>query len=1062
MCLPYKTKFLLSCFAILLSLCLHAQPYYFRHYQVENGLSNNASICCTQDERGFIWIGTKDGLNRFDGYSFKTFRNNPADSNSLGNNFIRCLYVDKHGVLWVGTEKGLYAYNEKLERFRLLPPTANQPVADIKMDADGNLWYIQLFTLYKYDPAKNRITVYPIGNHFEASSICISSSGDLWTASPTGFIYQHNREKNRFTGYDVFEKNELTSARWIERIYSGRNGKILIGTSNGAKIFDIATHQYKNILKHSPNKTEIFVRNFLDYDSANIWIASESGIYIYNEPTGDVHHLSKAYNDPYSISDNAVYAFCKDKEGGIWAGTYFGGVNYIANQLTVFKKFFPKTGENSLSGNVVREIHEDAKGNLWIGTEDAGLNKYDPASNRFTIYKPNGSSSGIAYTNIHGMLVDGDKLWVGTFVHGLDLMDIGSGKVIRHYNSGSGQLNSNFIFCITKSNEGDIWIGTTGGAFAYNKAQDNFSVLEGMPLYNWYSHLLHDTKNILWGATYGNGIYFYNRTTQQAGHFNYNASDSNSIASDRVNSIFEASDGVLWFATEIGLCKYNAAKRNFTTYNTKQGFPSDFILSILEDDAKHLWVSTSRGIVSFDPATEQVVTYSLNNGILNDQFNFNSAYKDKQGRMYFGSVKGMISFNPAEFRDNNYVPPVLITGFQVFNKEVSIATPGYSLSRSITYTDKIKLDYDQNNISIDFAALSYSAPEMNEYAYQLEGIEKNWTYLKRNRKAYFTDLAPGNYLFKVKAANSSGLWNKQEATLLIEVLPPWWKSTMAYAAYIILFLLILFYSVYLYHKSTEAKNRRKYELLEIAKEKEIFAAKIDFFTNVAHEIKTPLSLIKAPLEKVMKKAVAMPELSNNLAIMDRNTNRLIELTNQLLDFRQTEIKGFGLNFVSANIGELLADTYNSFKPLAEEKNLSFRLSLPATIVTAFIDLDAFNKILYNLFSNAVKYAGKKVEVTLHKIDSSSNSFAIEIKNDGYKIPTEMNEKIFEPFYRMKATEKLRGTGIGLALSRSLVQLHNGLLYMADTDAEMNTFVLKLPVHQEIEFTLTSIPAKTAS
>jgi signal transduction histidine kinase len=407
-------------------------------------------------------------------------------------------------------------------------------------------------------------------------------------------------------------------------------------------------------------------------------------------------------------------------------------------------------------------------------------------------------------------------------------------------------------------------------------------------------------------------------------------------------------------------------------------------------------------------------------------------------------------------------PPLLITGFQVFNNEISITTPGYSLTQSITHADKIKLAYDQNNISMDFAALSFSAPEMNEYAYQLEGVEKDWTYLKRNRKAYFTDLAPGNYLFKVKAANSSGLWNKQEARLLIEVLPPWWKSNLAYVAYIILLLLVIFYSIYLYHKNTEAKNKRKYELLEIAKEKEIFAAKIEFFTNVAHEIKTPLTLIKAPLEKVMKKAVAMPELSNNLAIMDRNTNRLIELTNQLLDFRQTEIKGFGLNFVSANIGELLAETFNSFKPLAEEKNLSFRLSLPSTMVTAFIDLDAFNKILYNLFSNAVKYAAKKVEVSLYKIDSSNNSFTIEIKNDGYKIPADMSEKIFEPFYRMKATEKLRGTGIGLALARSLAQLHNGILYMADAGAEMNTFVLSLPVHQEIEFTLTSIPAKTTS
>ncbi|HSC55516.1 MAG TPA: two-component regulator propeller domain-containing protein [Phnomibacter sp.] len=1042
-----------------------AQPYYFRHYQVENGLSNNASVCCAQDKQGFIWIGTKDGLNRFDGYSFKVFRNNPADSNSIGSNFIHALYVDKKNTLWVGTEKGLYSYDESKEIFRLVKPSMNRPVSDVKMDSLGNIWYIQLFTLHQYNVKENRLTVYPIAQSFEASSICTDRNGKLWVGGANGYLYAYNYQTRRFTPYNAFAKDAAGSIHWIERIYPTQQNELLIATANGAKIFDLATHDYKNILQYNTDKTEIFVRNFLEQDSASIWIASESGIYIYDRSTGGITNLRKDYNDDYSISDNAVYALCKDREGGTWAATYFGGINYISRSFTAFKKYFPKQGQNSLSGNIVREIHEDAQHNFWIGTEDAGLNKYNPQTGTFTAFQPNSDGTGIAYNNIHGMLVDGQKLWVGTFEHGLNVLDIPSGKVMKHYTASTapGQLNSNFIFCITRSNSNKIWIGTTRGAFQYEATHDNFSVLNGLPLYNWYSYLLHDSHNAVWAATYGNGVFHYDSATNKTIHYSYNPSDTNSIASDRVNSIFEATNKTLWFATENGLCKFNPVNKSFKTYGVKDGMPSDFILNMLEDDQHALWISTSKGMVCFNPGTEQIITYTRNNGILNDQFNFNSAYKSKDGTMYFGSVKGMISFNPSSFTTNTFVPPVFITGFQVFNKEISINSPYFSLNSSITHTKKIVLNYDQSTISIDFAALSFAAPETNVYAYQLEGLEKKWTYLKKNRKAYFTELVPGTYLFKVKAGNSSGLWNRQITYLEIVILPPWWKSNLAYLIYTILFLLTLAFIIYQLHKTGEARNKRKYELLEIAKEKEVFEAKIDFFTNVAHEIKTPLTLIKAPLEKVIKKAGMLPEISNHLGIMERNTNRLIELSNQLLDFRQTEIKGYELNFVKANINQLLTDTFNSFKPLAEEKELSFSMSLPPQPVFAFVDLDALSKILYNLLSNAVKYANAHVDVQLNSVAANASCFSVEIANDGHEIPTELSEKIFEPFYRIKASEKLRGTGIGLALSRSLAQLHNGSLVLQKPGTnKLNIFVLSLPIHQKFEFTLNSISSKSVS
>ncbi len=1031
--------------------CLYGQSYYFRHYQVENGLSNNATICSLQDKKGFLWFGTKDGLNRFDGYSFKIFRNSSDDTCSIGSNFIHCLYEDSNGILWAGTENGLYRYDAITESFAFLKGSANAPIRDIRMDAKGNLWFIAGFTLTKFNEQKKQLEQYDEARYFEATSICTTADGTVWVSTTIGLLEKFDSFKNSFISYDVFVHSPLTVSKWIERIYAATQGKILIGTSNqGAKIFDTKTNFYKDILTYNENKTKIFVRNFVEISDHEFWIATESGIFIYNTNTSHAINLQKQYNDPYSISDNAVYCFVKDKEGSIWAGTYFGGINYYPKQHTAFKKYFPRLDENSLSGNVVREIHQDNTGNLWIGTEDAGLNKLDTGTKLFTHFEPGGDKKNISSTNIHGLLVTGNEVWIGTFENGLDVLNIKTGEVDQHYLSGAGNrsMKSNFIYCIAQMNSGEIMLGTTQGAYLFNRSSNDFSLLPGMPVNNWYTGILKDEQGIIWASTYGNGVNYFNTTTQTSGNLRFDKTSKNSLCSDRVNSMFEDSKKNLWFATEGGLCRLNRAGFNFKRYTTQNGLPSDFILSILEDEKNNLWLSTSRGLVCFNPVTEQTITYSRVNGILNDQFNFNSAYKDQQGKMYFGSVKGMISFNPTEFITDSFVPPVYITGFQIFNKELSIAKNGSPLTKSIINTSKIVLDYNQSTFSIDFASLSYTAPEMSEYSYQMQGLDNNWVYLKTNRKVYFTELSPGTYIFKVKASNSSGVLNKNETTLTIQILPPWWATSWAYLGYVIAALLIIYYLLRNYHNRTEEKNKRKIEALESAKEKEIFQAKIEFFTNVAHEIRTPLTLIKGPLEKVIRNTTDLPVIKDSLKIMERNTNRLIDLSNQLLDFRQTEIKGFSLTCVKADITELVEDTFLNFKPLAEQKNLGFYIDIPAIKLFAWVDIEAFNKILTNLFSNAVKYAESKVFVSLLPFDKEAGYFTIEIKNDGYLVPFEMKEKIFEPFFRLEATAKQKGTGIGLALSRSLVQLHKGVLDIKQPENSLNVFYLTMPVNQE--------------
>jgi ligand-binding sensor domain-containing protein/signal transduction histidine kinase len=1040
---------LLAIFFLKASLAV-AQPYYFRHYQVEDGLSNNAVVCCLQDSKGFLWFGTKDGLDRFDGNTFKIFRNDPEDSSSIGSNFIHSLYADKNNRLWVGTDKGLFSYDETTESFTLLSTPFIEQVTDVTMDNKGNLWFISNFTLFKYHVATKKIFQFNIENYFEATSLCTLNDGSVWVSTSGGFLKKYNDVANSFTSFDLFSHSPKTVSNWAEPIYATSDGNILAGTSNqGVKQFFTATSTYKDILTYNADKTEIFARAFVQTSNEECWIATETGIYIYNLVNGSSSNLHKEYHNQYSISDNAVYAFCKDKEGGIWATTYFGGINYYPRQPITFQKYFPDKDKNSITGNVVREVHEDKNGNLWIGTEDAGLNKLNSSTGLFKTFMPTGLKDAISYSNIHGILPAGDELWIGTFEHGLDVMDLKTEKVVRHYSKAtdSNSLKSNFIYCLYQSAEGEIMIGTTIGAYIYNRAKDNFSEITGMPLHMWYSSILKDKNGIIWGATYGNGVNFYNSNTKSSGNFTYDAKNKNSLSSDRINNLFEDSNNNLWFATEGGLCRFYPKTNSFKRYTTENGLPANFILSIAEDDNKNLWVSTSKGLVSFNMQTEKMNVYTRANGILNDQFNFSSAFKDSKGTMYFGSVKGLISFHPGKFVSSNFAPSIYITGFQVNNKELSINKDGSLLKKSVSFTDKIVLNYNQSTFSINFASLSYTAPEMSEYAYKMEGLGDEWTFLKTNRKVYFTDLSAGTYTFKVKAAASNGSWDTKEAVLIIEILPPWWASTRAYGLYCLMAVLLTFYIIRFYHLRVKEKNRRKIEQLEIAKEKEIYEAKMQFFTNVAHEIKTPLTLIKGPLEKVIRKAGETPEIKDSLRIMEKNTERLVDLTNQLLDFRQTEINGFTLNFTRENIGEVCEEIYTSFKPLAEQKDITLNIKLPLQQLYAFIDLDAFNKILTNLLSNAVKYAKSKAEIKIFAVGPADNMFTIEVKNDGYLIPPEMKEKIFEPFFRLKETEKQKGTGIGLALSRSLTQLHKGLLGLKETEENMNVFFVSIPLNQ---------------
>jgi len=1025
---------------ILLQFVLVAgfsQSRSFRNYQVEDGLSHNSVISMLQDHRGFMWFGTKDGLNRFDGYNYKSFQHIPGDSTSLGSNFIRCLY-EVENKIWVGTDTGLFTYDEKTETFNLLYQTKDQPILDIESDAQGNIWFIASGNLHRYNVKSQTDEVY---DQAYFGLLTTSTEGTLYVATQDSIFYYvpetNSLQKLPVNAGDVEPViTELDASLSPKQLYVGTKDQ-------GVLVYSIASRKTESLFEKDQNP--LFVRDFLLKNTGELWIASESGLFIYDLRNQTFQNLKKNYNNPYSLSDNAIYALVKDQEGGIWLGTYFGGVNYYPKPYTPFKRYFPRVGENSISGNAVREIEEDRYGNLWIGTEDAGLNRFNPVSGKFENFKPQSDGGDLAHYNIHGLLPRGSQLWIGTFEHGLDVMDIQTGKVIKHYDSrtGKGNLRSDFVVYIYETKNSDLYILTSQGVYKYLFASDSFELVEEFPEIYHYTFLLEDHQGILWAGTYWDGLYYYNPATKEKGFYKYDRNDTTSISSNVINGIFEDSRNRLWITTENGFNRLERELGKFTRITKSEGLPANVTYALLEDDQMHLWISTSNGLVDYNPENGETKTFTKSNGLLSDQFNYSSFFKDDTGEMYFGSVNGLISFNPSTFTQNTYKAPIYITDIQINNEKVAVHTKGSPLEKSISFTQKLELSSEQSTFSLAFASLSYTAPEMTQYWYQLEGLNKNWISLGKNHKVSFTELPAGEYTLKAKALNGDGVWSTKNAELHLEVLPPFFASNTAYALYILSLLFLVFILLRYYHIYTRDKNNQRIQQLENAKEKEIYQAKIEFFTNIAHEIRTPLTLIKSPLEKLLKSSYKSPEIPKNLGIMEKNTSRLLNLVNELLDFRKTEMQHVKLNFFTVNINELLEETYLRFSPLIQERGLNFTIIKPAEAIIAQVDEEAVRKILSNLYSNAVKYSNHEVSL---KLERDETHFKISLTNDGTLIPPQLQKRIFEPFYRVPGETKNLGTGIGLSLAYSLTQLHQGDLHFENQN-NLNSFILRLPLNQ---------------
>ena len=1024
--------------------------YYFKSYQVSDGLSGNATGDIIQDKKGFIWVASRNGLNRFDGNTFKVFTSKQGDSTSLGSNSVFSLYEDRSEKLWIGTHKGIYIYNPVLDRFtpfKLIPPGE---VRMIRGDYDGGIWFISAYQLYRFDSKTGKVKSYPKVDN--TISIHVSHNGKVWAASSNGVIRRYNPETGQFRKYDIsglVGGNEVFTNMVMQSV---SDSALLIGNMKRVLLFDYTKGTIADLSGQTGQKDDIHIHTIFDNGGGEYWLGSESGLFILDLKRKKMNHITKQKYDAYSITDNIINGIFKDREGGIWVSTQFGGLNYTSSEFNRFKKYFPQPG-NSISGNLIHEICKDQYGKLWIGTEDAGLNQLDLKTGHFKSFLPDGKKGSIAYRNLHGLVADGDKLWIGTYEHGLDVMDLKTQKVVRHYNTSSrNSFGSNFIVTLYKTRESEILVGTWSGLYKYNRGSDDFT---RMAFFDAQVQSIHqDRQGTLWVASYGGGIFYFNPKTNRKGRIQYKAGKADGLPDNYINSLYQSKDENLWFCTEHGLSRYNPVTEKFKNYRIEDGLPDNQVFRVLEDDLGNFWISTSRGLSMLDSKTGKFTNYNESNGLPSSQFNYNSSFKGGDGTLFFGTVAGLISFKPASFVKNRYVPPVYITGIQANNQELNMRDKDSPLTASPIYTGWIRLPYDRSSLSFDVAALSYVIPEMNSYKYQMKGLDPQWFTLQKDRKISFSKLPPGRYVFRIKGSNNDQVWNSRETRLNIDILPPWWATTWAYLLYGSIVAAVAIIVFRYYHLAMEEKNKREIETIEIGKEREIYNAKIDFFTNVAHEIRTPLTLIKMPLDKLLANKSSDAETTESLTMINKNANRLIDLTNQLLDFRKAEANNFSLNFTKTDINELLSDVFATFRPVAEQKNIAYKIELPRITLQAYVDHEACKKIISNLINNAVKYADSQVKVKLLPFNSDDLLFHVEFSNDGLMISNENKDRIFEPFYRIEANQKQEGTGIGLPLARSLAELHKGKLEIKQQDMQHNTFLLSLPIHQDYEMDLT--------
>lgn len=1038
-----KSIFAIIALVVPLMFSAASADFWFRRFSVENGLSSNSVRAIVQDKYGFLWFGSDDGLNRYDGITMKQYKLNPQGANE----YISSLY-DTSDKIWVGIDEGVYTYDYETETFTPFDIVTSRQVgikttvSHITEDKDGNLWFSTVGQgIFKYNVAKQYLEQYEFrGANGSMASVLVDSENQIWAVTNWGTptISKLNKAENTFEPFCITYETDAGNSNSLVMLEDSEHALWLGTWESGLQKIDRHTGKAVIYLHPSAGKGSTHIHSLMEYAPHELLIGSDDGLLLFNTLTCEHRLFTEDETNPYSLSNRFVYPIVKDREGGIWIGTYYGGVNYISPNTGQFECFAHSRFSNSVNGTVIGRFCEDSYGRIWIASDDGGLSCYSPKDRNFTHYLTNENKNSLSYHNVHALCMDGDNLWIGTYTGGVNVLNLKTGlfKVYTSYADNQSTLDGTSSYAIFRDREKRIWVTSMAGVNLYNREEDNF--IRVKDLESLTIDIDQDADGNIWFSTQGKGLFKYNpdkKTWKNYVHSNV----SGALVNDQVNCVLIDGNGNMWVGTMNGLCKYNAEEDQFEAIPLD--IPSRNICGIVEDQ-RVLWLTTTKGLVRYAPG-ESCQVFTRSDGLQSEQFLPNAALKASDGKIYVGSVNGFNAFYPYQIKTNKVLPPVIIAGLEIFNKEIRIGDK--QLPKALNQMTELDLSYKDHVFSLLYASLSYCTPEKNQYAYKLEGFDKDWNYVGSQNKATYTNLPAGTYVFKVKATNNDGVWSDQEANLKITIHPPFYWSTTSKILYFILACIALTFFIRFLLKRTEKKHTAEINQLNVSKEKEVHEAKIKFFTMIAHEIRTPVSLIIGPLEKIMKSSIPMPAvLRDDLNIIDRNSQRLLFLVNQLLDFRKVEQEGMTIRFASQNIRQLLQAVCERFKPFITQHGAHLEVEYPDADFTAMVDSEAVTKLISNLLTNASKYTKDKVILSC-LIQPEQHTFVVRVTDNGIGISQEDRKKIFKPFYQ--AMDNKPGTGIGLSIVKSIVESHNGCIEIESEINKGSSFIVTLPIEQ---------------
>ena len=1012
-----KMILLLACLMTLLPLWSKDDNRY-RNITMNDGLAANAVRNIVQDRNGFIWFGTDNGLCRYDGVKVQHYRINELG----GNQYISSLLVTDDG-LYVGTEKGVFLLSFERQSFEKQNLDIHSAVTSMTLDKEGVLWISTLGQgVWQMIQKTGKV------NHYDfketsgsVAQVLIDNSNQVWTVTNWGtpVVHRLNRLHNRFEAVNLDFTENYNSLRMLQT----KDGRLWLGTWESGLLQLHSDGRVEQVLNPKLTNVGNHIHTLFERDDHCICIGCDDGVICLNPNTHEWHRLI----EQQSLADRFVYAITSDMEGGLWIGTFYGGVNYIS---PVGKRFEAFSMENGLHGNVIARFCEDRKGRMWVASDDGGLMCYSPKAQHFTNYP---HQELLSRQNVHALCVDGDELWIGTYTNGVIVLNVETGD-LRHYMQAQAphSLDNSSSYAICCDSRGDIWVATMEGLNRYDRTRHDFERIGKVDALT--IDIDEDRDGNLWLSTQGGGLWKYQTRNGQFKTYTHHEGNDLSLPDDQVNCSLVDESGRLWVGTLGGLCLYDSENDHFKLVSLD--VPNHNIMGIVEDQGV-LWLSTEKGIVKYEP--KQIQRFTLHDGLVSEQFQPNSCIKASDGRIYFGSTTGFNSFYPYQIKTNSVTPPVYITSVEIMNREERTAE-GQPLDLALT--KEIVLDYDDARmLTLSFASLSYCSPEKNQYAYILEGFDRDWNNVGNQNRATYTNIPSGTYIFRVKATNNDGVWSSDEATLTIIVHPPLWWSWYAKLFYLFLIVAAIWYYVRFRLKRAEYRHQREMQRLNEQKEKEVREARLNFFTMIAHEIRTPVSLIIGPLEKIMKR----DNPSEDMRVIDRNAHRLLELVNQLLDFRKVEQHSLVMHFAPQNIRQLMMSVSERFTPTFEQGNKSFTVDYPDEHFTAIIDKEAVTKVISNLLTNANKYTNNEVRLSC-QVDPDGEHFRIVVSDNGIGIREEDRSRLFEPFFQ--AQDNKPGTGIGLSIVKNIVDLHHGTISVSSEVGKGSTFTIVLPVAQE--------------